>query len=225
MAEKQTPTGSSPRPTWSGVLLGTIFLLGFPACWTAATPVSYLHLCRSGSSVNAEVRTCLLFFVPYRVQRVEGVYQVEDRFHAGEYSRSTGDRKSVKAEDEAFLILRSELESMEVSVSPASIEGRIESVEAFLDNETTGELNLFCVSNWKFALLAGIPISMLTVLYVVGLVLTVMRRLSPKPRQRTFDERVESTVVRSGVPQRRLLMPLRDRTAEHPEVHFKGRLL
>jgi hypothetical protein len=200
MAEKQTPTGSSPRPTWSGVLLGTIFLVGFPACWTAATPVSYLHLCRSGSSVNAEVRTCLLFFVPYRVQRVEGVYQVEDRFHAGEYTRSTGDRKSVKAEDEAFLILRSELASLEVPVSPASIKGQIESVEAFLDDETAGELNLFCVSNWKFALLAGIPISMLTVLYVVGLVFTVVRCLIPKRPQRTYDEDVDSTVVWGDVP-------------------------
>jgi hypothetical protein len=183
VAKERNHRRTSPRLTWSSGLFGAIFCVGFPAFCTAVAPVSYLYLSRSGTSVMAEARTCLLFFVPYQIQRVEGVYQVDDRFHAGEYTRSDVDsRRNVKAEDESFLILRSEQDSLEVPVSPASIDSRIDHVQAFLDDATADELNLFCVSNWKFAVLAGVPISMLTVLYLWGLVLAFIRWLIPKRR-------------------------------------------
>jgi len=192
MAKQQNPRRASPRLTWSGALFGAIFCVGFPAFCTFVAPVSYLHLTRSDTSVTAEARTCLLFFVPFRVQRIEGVCEVDDRFHAGEYAKSDdGSRRRVKAEDESFLILRSEHDSLELSVSPASIEGRIDRVEAFLNDAAAVELNLLCVSNWKFAVLAGIPMSMLTVLYLWGLFLALIRLLIPK-HEEVSDETWES---------------------------------
>jgi hypothetical protein len=157
-------------------LLGVFIFVGFPAFWTAAAPVSYVRLERHGDEVRASSKTCLLFFIPYRWQSVERVIGVNDRFRAGEVTRSSH-RRATRTEDEAFLILHGAAEDdfLEVPVSPASINSRLDLAEQFLKDRTALELRLFCVSNWKFAIFAGGVISLLTVLWTVGTLLAIAR--------------------------------------------------
>jgi len=158
-------------------LLGAIFFVGFPALFTAIAPVSYVHLERQGDDVCASSKTCLLFFVPYSRQHVEQVIGVNDRFRAGGVSRPRGGGKSTKAEDEAFLVLHGEREGdfLEVSVSPVNIKSRVELVEHFLKDDRSSELRLVCVSNWKFAVFAGGMVSLLTVLWAIGTIWSIVR--------------------------------------------------
>ncbi len=171
-----SPPATPQRMSFGAFLLGVFIFVGFPAFWTAAAPVSYVRLERHGDEVRASSKTCLLFFVPYRWQCVERVIGVNDRFRAGEVTRSSH-RRSTRTEDEAFLILHGEAEGdfLEVPVSPASIESRTDMAEQFLKDRAALELRLFCVSNWKFAIFAGGVISLLTVLWAVGTLLAIVR--------------------------------------------------
>jgi hypothetical protein len=49
-----------------------------------------------------------------------------------------------------------------------------ERVEAFLQDESRSELRFWTVANWKFSVIFGGLISLLTVLYVVGVVGSIL---------------------------------------------------
>ncbi len=72
-------------------------------------------------------------------------------------------------EDEAFLEF-AEDGTAEVSVSPVNIKSTVDRSEAFLKDPSATELKLTVIANWKFGLFAGGLVSLLTVLYVVGLI-------------------------------------------------------
>jgi hypothetical protein len=165
------------RMSCGAILLVAFFFVGFPALWTAVAPVSYVRLERQGDHVRASSKTCLLFFIPYRHQSVDRVVGVNDRFRAGEVRRRRSHEIGMQTEDEAFMILHGEAEDdfLEVSVSPASIQSRVQLTEQFLNDPASLELRLFCVSNWKFAVFAGGMISLLTVLWALGMLLMLVR--------------------------------------------------
>ena len=84
-------------------------------------------------------------------------------------------RRNVRSEDEAFLVIHGEPADREVPVSPASIRRVVEKAREFLKDEQATHLRLITVANYKFGILAGGFLSLLTVLYVVGVAISLGR--------------------------------------------------
>jgi hypothetical protein len=110
--------------------------------------------------------------------------KADTRVHAGQWTNDrlrshSGSR--TKSEDEGFIVLMDKDEKVEVPCSPVDLEAKQKAIDDFIKaadvpgNDESQELNLTCVSNWKFAVFAGGLISMLTVLYIVGVVIMVFR--------------------------------------------------
>lgn len=182
------------RPWWARLgsfvlhqLLALAIFVGFPALVTAIAPVSWIKFERQDGQVSVTARTCLLFFVPYKTVHLDPVTGIGDRFVAGTTTRErrTGRDRVTKSEDEGFLVIHSSDQSAEISVTPFNIKSVTERAQGFLDDPQATELKMFVVANWKFSVIAGGLISLLTVLYVVilvgGLVGKLLGLLRPGP--------------------------------------------
>lgn len=182
MAENETQIEKRTRESKSSfgpLILGAVICIGFPAFWTAVAPVSYIHLERGAEGIRATTKTCLLFFIPYRTREIDIVSKADTRIHAGTWTTDrlrshSGSR--TKSEDEGFIVLMDKDEKVEVPCSPVDLEAKQKEIDDFIKAEGGPQtLDLFCVSNWKFAIFAGGLISLLTVLYVVGVVIMIFR--------------------------------------------------
>lgn len=153
--------------------------MGLPALVTAIAPVSWVTLERRDGHVAAVARTCLLFVVPYKTMTVEPVTGFGDRFVGGTVTRErrSGPDRFTKSEDEGVLVIQGTGQSAEVPVSPFSLGSVVEKAEAFLQDSQSTELKLFVVANWKFSVIGGGLISLLTVLYVVGVTMGLIFKL------------------------------------------------
>lgn len=151
--------------------------VGFPALVTAIAPISWVRFERRDGKVSATVHTCLLFVIPYKNQTVVTVTGIGDRFVAGTVTRERrcGGDRTTKSEDEGFLVIRGNDHDAEVPVTPFNLKSVIERSEAFLHDDNATELKLFVVANWKFSVITGGLISLLTVLYIAGLTYGVLR--------------------------------------------------
>ena len=153
-------------------LLVIFFCVGFPAMVTGIAPVSWIKFERRDGQVSASAKICLFFVVPYRTIYVSPVIGVGDRFVEGTVTREERDRRTVrtKSEDEDYLVIRGNGQTAEVPVSPFSIKSVVKKTESFLKEEGATDLKLFVVANWKFSVIAGGLVSLLTVLYVCALI-------------------------------------------------------
>ena len=186
VTKKPTPATKTKASLLSRIL-GTLFtqvlailiFVGIPALVTAIAPVSWIKFERQNGQVTATAKTCLLFFVPYKTATVSPVIGIGDRVHAGQVNRHRrpGPDRQVKAEDEGFLAIHGNDTSAEVQVSPASLKAVVDQVDTFLKNDQAPELRLFVVTNWKFSIIGGGLISLLTVLYVVGVTCEILTRI------------------------------------------------
>lgn len=168
-------TGQSSSPL-SSFVLGFIFCVLFPGFVTAIAPVSWVRFERNDGEVTATAKTCVFFFFPYKTSVVKPLVGVGDRFIQGQIQRrEAGDppNHQRRSEDEAFLVLRGTETNAEVPVSPVSIKRVTERVNGFLDDPEAKPLRLFVVANWKFSVIAGGLVSLLTLLYVVGVLLSI----------------------------------------------------
>lgn len=160
-------------------VLGFVGCVLFPAFVTAIAPVSVTHFERQGQEIVARAKVNLLFVIPYHRVWIDGVTAVDDRFHEGELSldRFAGESTThqVRSEDEAFLVIHGRNGQAEVSVSPANIRSVLEKARTFLATPTERELRLVTVANWKFGVLAGGLLSLLTVLYLIGVLISLWR--------------------------------------------------
>jgi len=161
-------------------LVGLVGCIGLPAFATAIAPVGVTHLVRDGANVRASIAWNVFFVIPYHRAAVENVTAIDDRFHAGELTQMPGNsadeaRRNVRSEDEAFLVIHGEPADREVPVSPASIRRVVEKAREFLKDEQATHLRLITVANYKFGILAGGFLSLLTVLYVVGVAISLGR--------------------------------------------------
>ncbi|MCB1051349.1 MAG: hypothetical protein H6510_08375 [Acidobacteria bacterium] len=178
MARKYQPSSFRPgKTTPASLVIGFLFCVGFPAFWTAVAPLNYVQLSRGPEGVRVHKKSCLLFVIPFIQKSIAGVRSVDDRFHAGTYSRTQDNQRKVRSEDESFLVFHNETDQLEVSVSPASIRAKRDQVEAFLADESQRELSLLFVPNWKFSVFFAIPISSLAVLWIVGMFLQILQWL------------------------------------------------
>lgn len=159
-------------------LLALGVCVGVPALVTAIAPVSWVTLERQEGRVKAVAQTCLLFVVPFKTATVDPVTGFGDRHVAGKVRRErrSGPDRETKSEDEGFLVIEGPGPSAEVSVSPVSLDGILDKANGFLEDSQAAELRLFVVANWKFSVLGGGLISLLTVLYVVGVTLGLLMK-------------------------------------------------
>lgn len=176
------PTGGRWRETgWKNWLFGQaiafLFCVLFPAFVTAVAPISRVWFVRENGVVSATAKTYLLFLILYRTQHVSPVIGIDDRFVAGKVDRRPGKDRNTRSEDEAFLVINGEDGNAEVSVTPFNIESVSARSQEFLDNPEATSLKMTVVANWKFSVLAGGAISLLTVLYVVGIAWGLVRGL------------------------------------------------
>lgn len=140
-------------------------LVGFPALVTAIAPVSWIKFERHDGRVSFTGRTCLLFVIPYTTSTVDAVVRIDDRINPGtvSHSRKSGDTRS---EDQGYLLVEGRGQSAQIPVTPFNLDSVSERAETFLEDETATELKMFVVANWKFSVIAGGCLSLLTVLYV-----------------------------------------------------------
>ena len=158
-------------------LLGLVFFIGVPALVTFIAPVSWIKFTREEGGVKAEAKTCLLFIVPFRTQTIYPVVKVDHSFDRGERIKDRlgkPNKNHAREEDEAALILSGDNQEVQIPVSPADIKTVYEQATKFLESKEEFELKQFVVANWKFSVIAGGLISLLTVIYVVSLTVGVL---------------------------------------------------
>lgn len=153
-----------------------------PAVVTAIAPVSYMRFEKQGDDVSFTANQCLLFCIPYKVHSIPKVKSVGNKVIAAR-SKTAEERRRTNSgratiEGEASLIVTGEDDqSTAVPVSPVSIKSVTERAEAFLDSPNEKPLSMFVVANWKFSLIFGGLVSLFTVMYVVGIVVTIFMGL------------------------------------------------
>lgn len=174
------------------VITQLIAFVGFvlvPALVTMIAPVSWVKFQRQGDRISVRAETCLLFVVPFRTVSVDPLIAVDERTLTGSITneRRVG-RQDIKrrADDEGFLVMKGPEQSAEVQVSPASLKSVLEKANAFLKDPAATDLKMFVVANWKFSVGGGGFVSLLTLLYLVGVtlaigkgILTFVRRVGP----------------------------------------------
>jgi hypothetical protein len=153
-------------------LLALALFVGFPALVTAIAPVSWVKFERRDGQVSATARVCLLFVLPYKTMRVSPVLGIGDRFVGGTVTRTNrvGRDRATKSEDEGFLVIHGDGQVAEVPVTPFNLKSVVQRSTDFLEDQQATELKLFLVANWKFSVVMGGLISLLTLLYVSALV-------------------------------------------------------
>ncbi len=172
------------RPTFGGMFLQyvIVFLIGFvfPGAVTMLAPATWLTFERSGEVVRCRARTCMFFVVPFKIQVVDQVTEVRTRERAGrterqrEFGRNTS--KNVHVDGEGFLQIHGVGEAkVEVSVSPASLKSVLDKANDFLSSNEQGSETIFAIANWKFGGLMGGILSLLTLLFVVGYSLAILK--------------------------------------------------
>jgi hypothetical protein len=134
---------------------------------------------RRDTGVHASITWNVFFVIPYHRAEVTDVTAVDDRFHGGELSQvpgNTGEEASrVRSEDEAFLVVHGPSGDREVPVSPVSIRQVVKRARDFLNDDQAKDLRLVTVANYKFGILAGGVLSLLTLLYLLGVVISLGR--------------------------------------------------
>lgn len=157
--------------------MALVFCVGIPALVTAIAPVSWVSFQRDAGGVRARVQTCLLFVVPFKTIVVEPVLEVNELTITGStrIQRRTGTDRKYKADDEGQLLISGPDQLAEVQVSPVDLKAVLGKVNTFLAQPDASELKLFVVANWKFSVLGGGLVTLLTVLYLVGAALALIR--------------------------------------------------
>lgn len=192
--------GAQQKTTPMSLFIGFVGCVVFPALVTAIAPVSYVRFEKQGDNVSVTSKQCLLFCVPYLVQKATGVHTVGNKviaarkLNADERRRRRDDGRNVTVEGEGTLILTGEDGEVKVTVSPASIKTATERAEAFVKAPTEEGLSMFLVANWKFSILFGGFVSLLTPLWVVGFVLWIGQQLIRLTGYRSPGETFELVV-------------------------------
>jgi len=174
-----------------GHMIALLACVAFPGFVTAIAPVSWIRFERQGDDVHFKSKTCLFFFIPYSIKVIHPVIGIGDRFVAGHVEeRASARERSTRTEDEAFLVVHGIDKSAEIPVTPFNIKSVTERAQKFLDNANARSLRMTVVANWKFSVLVGGLVSLLTLLYIVGILLTIfqgMRRLLGFSKKRSTN--------------------------------------
>lgn len=193
--DEATTQPAPPSPQQSrmgpvGQFVAFLICVGFPGLWTLASPVSWVKLERQGESVSASAKVCLFFVIPYRSLSVSGIKEVETRASIQNTSNTTP-RKGSRPDDQRYLVLRGDGDQvMELPVADSSIQSVSEQTRTFVQDSTVPELKYVVVSHWGMTLFGSVPLSLLTLLYVLNaivlLIQAVQRRCGVPPEKLFF---------------------------------------
>lgn len=148
------------------LFLACVFL---PAVFTAAAPLTFVHLERENGLVRATASRHVLFLIPYSRTSIENVQAVGDQLVSGARSRSrdaSGKTRKSQTEDSAYLLIEGPSGQLEVPVSPVNIKSILQKTSAFVSDPAQSSLRFVAVANWKFGVIAGGVLSLLTVFYL-----------------------------------------------------------
>lgn len=170
-----------PRPPWfqsvkqtpSTILMAFCFAVVIPALVTAGLPVTWIQLERSGTGVKVTSRQCLLFVVPYKINTLFPITEIQSEVTSARSQRPTGrhrsNTKDTTIEGKAKLIfIGRDGKTVQALASPASIERLEKLAQEFLAAPTDTPLTLFSPANWKFSVIGGGVFTCFTVLYLIG---------------------------------------------------------
>ncbi|MCB9082465.1 MAG: hypothetical protein H6555_12225 [Lewinellaceae bacterium] len=147
------------------------FCVILPAFITGIAPISTVQLTRTTMGVQACVSNNIFFVIPVRQRTIDPVVAVGDKYIGGQ----KGSARLTRAEDEGYLLIEGQYRVERVPVSPVNLRNLQTRADDFLQNEQLPSLKLWCVANWKFSVLAGGLVSLLTLLYLVGISISVAR--------------------------------------------------
>ena len=158
----------------------------FPAIVTAIAPVSWVVLTRYGDQVEARVKVCLIFIIPFHTESLLEVRSVDNHVRPGVCEKlGIGDaddqRREITTESEGMLVLQGTDRDVVVQVSPASLDRITRGTREFLEDKNLGELRFFAPANWKVSVIVGGLLCLLTLLYVFVVVTGVWHSLRKKP--------------------------------------------
>jgi hypothetical protein len=152
----------------------------FPGLVTAMAPASWITFDRTEKGVHSKTYTCAFFVVPFKIQQIDQVVGISHRERSGttekqrKFGRTTG--KTVEVQGEGFLQIKgADGQFIEVSVSPASLESVVTRSNEFLNSTNQASTTIFTIANWKFGGLMGGTLTMLTLLFVVGYTLQLLK--------------------------------------------------
>jgi hypothetical protein len=168
------------RETLLSALIGISFFIALPVLVTAMIPVSWIALNRDANSqVNASAYTCVLFVLPWQVQRVANVTVVESHTVRADRvvrQKSHGrDQGHVHSDGVDALMMSGPSAALTVAISPASSTAVKAEVQAFLQDQSQRQTYLFVIPNWKFGLGTGLPLTLAAWLYILGSLLAGLR--------------------------------------------------
>jgi len=193
---KQTTT----RDQRFAYVIGFIFCVLFPAFVTLIAPVSTLTLSWDGEQVDASTTRFVYLVIPYATTTLSDIRSADTALTPAHTERKPGRSSSTTVEGEAHLQLSGPQGQLTIPISPINVESAQRSVEGFLAQPNRAGLRLLAVANWKFSVIAGGFLSLLTLLYVVGCVLALGRCLVRIVRRGSSRQ---SHGTRSGRRQRR----------------------
>jgi hypothetical protein len=173
-------------------IICVVLFIIVPVLVTAMLPTSWISLKRDKEDrVSATARTCVLFVIPWRTQQVADVSRVEshtlhsDRSETRRYLNSSRpDKGTTHVDGVDELTVKGKDGTLAVSISPASTARVKGNVQAFLLDHSQRETRLFVTANWKFCLSFGLPLTLLTLLYIGGSTVAVARTLIRKAPSR-----------------------------------------
>jgi hypothetical protein len=180
--------------------LGFLCCVLFPAFVTLIAPITALTLSWDGERVNASATRFVYIVIPYATTTLADATAVDTALTPAHTEREPAGSETVTVEGEGKLHLSGPTGSLTVPISPLNRESAHRAIQAFLAHPNHDGLHLWAVANWKFSVIAGSLLSLLTVLYVVGCVLAlrtwvvqVMRsalaRSQRRPRARRTQRR------------------------------------
>jgi len=196
---------ATPKQATSGdrrfaFALGFLCCVLFPAFVTLIAPITALTLSWDGERVNASATRFVYIVIPYATTTLADVTAVDTALTPAHTEREPAGSETVTVEGEGKLHLSGPTGSLTVPISPLNRESAHRAIQAFLAHPNHDGLHLWAVANWKFSVIAGSLLSLLTVLYVVGCVLAlrtwvvqVMRsalarsQRRPRSRRNTFQ--------------------------------------
>jgi hypothetical protein len=183
-----------PTPTFVqkliSALIGFALFVVVPVLVTALLPVTWLILERGASEhvtaewnadgyVSATAYTCVLFVVPWRVQRVAEVTGIATQvIRTDRTVRKTLHGKksgSAHADGVDALIVHGQQSELSIEISPASSVTVKARAQAFLQDRSQRETRLFVIANWKFGLGMGLPLTLAAGVYLIGTLLAGLR--------------------------------------------------
>lgn len=185
---RKPPRATGRDRLFSHVVLFIACVL-FPAFVTRIAPVSWISLKREGDRIEARVKVCLLFLVPFRAHELADVTAVEDHVRAGtrqEFGAGNADdqRREITTESEGLLYLHGPKdETIVVQVSPASLDETARKIREFIGDQERAqpELRFFSAANWKVSVIVGGIMCLFTLLYLFVVITALFSRKAPAP--------------------------------------------